>query len=106
MKDRKAARRQATHLALTMSLALLSAAPLPAQPGYQKPPKAIADVLDAAPFPQASVSPARDRLLLAEGVRYPSIAELAEPMLRLAGLRINPRTHGPARPPHFVALTL
>ncbi len=27
-------------------------------------------------------------------MRYPPIAELAQPMLRLAGMRINPKTNG------------
>jgi dipeptidyl aminopeptidase/acylaminoacyl peptidase len=45
-------------------------------------------------------------MLLAQGVRYPPISDLAKPMLRLAGLRINPNTTGPHRAPYFVALTL
>ncbi len=77
-----------------------------AQQAYQKPPKVITDILDAPPTPFVSVSPTRDRLLLVQGVRYPSIADLAEPMLRLAGLRINPNTNGPARPPRVIGLTL
>jgi dipeptidyl aminopeptidase/acylaminoacyl peptidase len=77
-----------------------------AQDGYQKPPKAILDVLDAPANPFVSVSPTKDRLLLATAVRYPSIAELAEPMLRLAGLRINPKTNGPHRITRITALTL
>src|SRR5262249_48088195 len=48
----------------------------------------------------------RDRLLLVQPVRYPPIAELAEPMLRLAGLRINPQTNGPAQEPRYVSFTL
>ena len=40
-------------LVLAMSLScMLSAGSLQAQQSYQKPPKAIADILDAAPFPQ------------------------------------------------------
>ena len=78
-----------------------------AQTAYQKPPKAILDVLDAPANPFISVSPVKDRLLLATPVRYPSIAELAEPMLRLAGLRINPKTNGPHRASaRITALTL
>ncbi|MGH9837446.1 MAG: S9 family peptidase, partial [Blastocatellia bacterium] len=78
-----------------------------AQATYQKPPKAITDVLDAPANPMASVSPSKDRMILAQPVRYPSIAELAEPMLRLAGSRINPKTNGPHRPFfRIVALTL
>src|SRR5215470_15178010 len=77
-----------------------------AQTPYQKPPKAVLDVLDAPDSAVVSVSPSRDKMLLATPVRYPSIAELAEPMLRLAGSRINPKTNGPHNPRRIVKLTL
>jgi dipeptidyl aminopeptidase/acylaminoacyl peptidase len=76
------------------------------QSGYQKPPKNVSAILDAPATPKVLVSPARDRLLLLHEERYPPIADLAEPMLRLAGLRINPNTNGPARPPRLTGLTL
>ncbi len=85
---------------------LLSGAPADAQQGYQKPPKEVLDILQAPPTPQALASPSRDRLLLLHSERNPAIAELAAPMLRLAGLRINPANNGPHRPPRLVALTL
>src|SRR5262245_46296689 len=69
--------------------------PITAQETYKKPPKEILDVLNAPVTPGASLSPSRDYLLLVRSERYPPIAELAEPMLKLAGLRINPRTNGP-----------
>ncbi|HEY1381537.1 MAG TPA: prolyl oligopeptidase family serine peptidase, partial [Gemmataceae bacterium] len=52
------------------------------------------------------VTPAREHLLLVQGVRYPSVGELAAPMLRLAGLRINPQTNGPHLPPRVVGITV
>ena len=64
-----------------------------AQP-YQKPPQAILDVLNAPPTPTLSLSPARTYALQGQAVRNPPIAELAQPMLRLAGVRINPKTNG------------
>lgn len=73
---------------------------------YQKPPQNVLDVLDAPVIPQTSVSPAKDKILLLEPLRYPPISELAQPMLRLAGLRINPNTNGQHRQPYFVKLTL
>ncbi|MFN0084750.1 MAG: S9 family peptidase [Blastocatellia bacterium] len=76
------------------------------QTEYQKPPKAVLDVLDAPVNPIVSVSPARDRIVLATPSRYPSIAELAEPMLRLAGARINPKTNAPSRTMRITALSL
>ncbi len=73
---------------------------------YQKPPKEIEDVLNAPSIPQTSVSPAKDKILLAEPLRYPPVSELAQPMLRLAGLRINPNTNGQHRQFYAVKLTL
>ena len=67
------------------------------QQGYRQPPSPIADILDAPQTPAVLVSPDRAWLLLAERASLPSIAELSEPELRLAGLRINPRTGGQSR---------
>ncbi|MGI8741224.1 MAG: prolyl oligopeptidase family serine peptidase [Bryobacteraceae bacterium] len=64
---------------------------------YRKPPKDVLDVLNAPATPRANVSPAHTYVLLAEPLRYPPIANLSQPMLRLAGLRINPATNGPHR---------
>src|SRR5262252_8731431 len=61
---------------------------------YQKPPKAVLDVLEAPTTPTLSLNPALNFALQAQLIRYPSIAELSQPMLRLAGLRINPKTNG------------
>jgi len=66
---------------------------------YQQPPKAVTDILDVPPTPFVSISPTRDYLLLLEREGHPSIAEVAAPMLRIAGLRINPSTNGPHLPP-------
>jgi dipeptidyl aminopeptidase/acylaminoacyl peptidase len=95
-------------LATCLSLLLLTcgAAATQAQQGYQKPPKAVLDILNAPPPPVVSFSPTRDHFVQLEANPYPTIAELAEPTLRLAGHRINPQTNGPHRPPRFVGLSL
>ena len=85
---------------------LLSGFGATAQTPYQKPPKAVQDVLDAPSSPMVSVSPSRDRMLLMQTARYPSIAELSEPMLRLAGLRINPKTNAIHMAGRFTGLTI
>ena len=90
-------------LALLASILVSSGVAL-AQQTYRKPPKEILDVLNAPLTPSASLSPSRDYMLLAQGVRYPPISELAQPMLRLAGLRINPGTNGLHRAPYYVRL--
>ena len=61
---------------------------------YEKPPKAVLDVLNAPPTPTLSVSPTRAYAISGQPVRYPPIAELSQPMLRIAGMRINPQTNG------------
>jgi dipeptidyl aminopeptidase/acylaminoacyl peptidase len=78
--------------AILLSL-LGSSAPASAQEKYEKPPQAVLDVLNAPLPPAIYLSPHRDLLLLAQTVRYPAIADLAEPMLALAGIRVNPRTN-------------
>lgn len=57
---------------------------------YKTPPKVIADIIDAPPFPEVLVSPKGDAMLLVETKPNPSIELLAAPTLKLAGLRINP----------------
>ena len=63
--------------------------------GYLSPPKNIVDIMTAEPLPAVSVSPARDVIAMMSRTSMPAIAEVSQPMLRLAGLRINPRTNGP-----------
>lgn len=77
-----------------------------AQGSYQKPPKEIMDVLDAPAIPATSISPARDKIALLETHRYPPIADLAQPMLRLAGTRVNPHTNGPHLQPYSVGVRI
>src|ERR1700748_2009337 len=73
---------------------------------YQKPPKLIAHAISAAPPPAISVSPTNDYAVLLSAVAHPSIAELAEPMERLAGLRIDVHTNGPHLLPHNISYKL
>lgn len=94
-----------TKFILSFALLILPAFAL-AQGSYKQPPKEIMDVLNAPAIPSVSVSPVRDRIALLEPLRYPPISELAQPMLRLAGRRINPNTHGQHRQSYFVRMTL
>jgi dipeptidyl aminopeptidase/acylaminoacyl peptidase len=76
------------------------------QGSYKAPPKAIMDVLNAPAIPSTSISPTHDRMALLEPLRYPPISELAQPMLRLAGVRINPNTNGQHRQFYAVSLKI
>ncbi len=62
---------------------------------YRKPPAEVLKVLNAPPPPDAVVNPPGTEMLLIERILYPPISDLAQPMLRLAGVRINPRNNGP-----------
>src|SRR5260370_32792328 len=71
------------------------------QEGYQKPPKAILDVMNAPGTPRASVGRTRGVVLLYTPELYPPIADVARPFERLTGLRIDIATNGPHNPPRF-----
>ncbi|MGH9159388.1 MAG: alpha/beta hydrolase family protein, partial [Vicinamibacteraceae bacterium] len=66
----------------------------------------IVDILDAPPAPEVEVSPARNLLLLLERRSMPPLEELAQPMLQLAGHRINPRTNGQHHTPGITGISL
>ena len=73
--------------------ALASATPAPPTSSYDKPPASILEVLHAPSAPKPVMSPTRDKVLLVSWVDYPSIARVAEPFVKLAGVRIEPRNH-------------
>lgn len=74
--------------------------------GYRSPPQPLADIVDRPLTPRVLLSPDREWMLLLERQSLPSIAELAEPELRLGGLRFSPRTHGPSRQRSMAGLEL
>lgn len=73
---------------------------------YQTPPKPLADLVTVPPTPSVSVSGKGDYLLILERAANPTIAELSQPELRLAGVRLNPATNGPSRAPFLTGLKL
>jgi dipeptidyl aminopeptidase/acylaminoacyl peptidase len=78
---------------------------------YQQPPKAMVDIVDALPTPGVELSPAggaagKRWMLIEHFSGLPTIADLAQPELRLAGLRFNPRTDGPSRGRYDTSLEL
>ncbi len=104
--DRRALRRGFAATVLAVAIFAFAGRPARAQQGYQKPSKAILDMLNAPLTPQVSVNRSRDVVLLFTPALYPPIAELAQPMLRLAGLRINPANNGPHSPPRYTYLVI
>ncbi len=73
---------------------------------YQTPPDAIKALIETTPTPRVSIDSKGKMMLLMETTSYPSIAELAEPELRIAGLRLNPRNNGQSRTNYVKNITL
>ena len=61
---------------------------------WQSPPEELLEVLHAPQLPRVWTAPTGEYLLLADPVLYPPLAELAAPMHKLAGIRVNPATNG------------
>lgn len=86
--------------------AAISLAQTPDSSRYQLPPKEVVDAFDAPPLPAAMLAPSKQVLALAYRRANPTIAELSQPILRLAGARVNPNTNGPQRTANIYAITL
>ncbi|WP_049430085.1 TolB family protein, partial [Stenotrophomonas maltophilia] len=63
----------------------------PALADYAKPPERLLKVLKAPPPPAPNVAPGGQRLLLTTAQTYPSISRVAQPYLKLAGVRLEPK---------------
>ena len=93
--------------ALLLASSLLMAAPVWAeappslatqtQSGYQLPSAALKAIVDAPRAPSLFLSPRRDLAVQMGTPSLPSIAQVAQPELKLAGLRIHPRTYSESR---------
>src|SRR5262245_39085903 len=73
--------------------------------GYLTPPKAIAEIMEAAPIPTVVVAPTHDVMVILARRSMPSIAEISRPMLRIAGERIDPQNNGPHLMPSGTGIT-
>lgn len=60
---------------------------------YQKPPQEILELVEAPLAPSVLIDDAGEDMVLLYRDQYKSIAELSEDEMRLAGLRINPKTN-------------
>jgi dipeptidyl aminopeptidase/acylaminoacyl peptidase len=76
--------------------ALFVLVPANGDEAYQMPAKELAALVDAPPTPSMNVGPG-DWAVLAEAPLFLTIDDLAQPELKLAGLRFNPRNHEQTR---------
>lgn len=61
---------------------------------WKSPAPDLLEMLYAPQLPQVWTAPSGEYLLLADPVIYPTLAELAAPMHKLAGTRVNPEING------------
>jgi len=73
---------------------------------YRTPSAEIVGILDAEPLPFVEVSPTGTHMLLMRRENLPPVSELAQPMLRLAGRRINPDLNAPHGPRAVVGINI
>lgn len=73
---------------------------------YQTPPADLAAVVEAPATPGTSLNVEAGKMLLLDRPGYPDIADLAQEMLRLGGLRIDPATNGGSRPSYYTGITV
>ncbi|EAQ29341.1 hypothetical protein NAP1_01175 [Erythrobacter sp. NAP1] len=93
-----------TGLALVFGLG--ATVPAAAQDGYQTPPPEVTDIVTRAPAPRVSISPDNDLILLMEREALPPVADLARPMEKLAGIRLDASINDRYGTRAFVGLSL
>jgi len=73
---------------------------------YQTPPKEIYDLVMAKPTPGVSFNSKGQYMLVLDRSSMPGVEDLAQPELRIAGLRINPNNFSPSRSAYFTNITI
>lgn len=73
---------------------------------YKTPPKDIMDLVLSKPTPGVNINSKGEWMILTERSDFPTIEDMAQPELRIAGLRINPKNFGPSRTGYSVSLQL
>ncbi len=76
------------------------------QTNYQIPPKEIMELADTKAPATNLISPKNQFLVQVERPLYKTLEELAEPEMKLAGLRINPLNFNQSRGNYFTSLKL
>ncbi|MDA1263871.1 MAG: prolyl oligopeptidase family serine peptidase [Planctomycetota bacterium] len=92
--------------ALFVGLLLLPASMTHAQEGYRLPPDDVTALLTARPAPSVQLNGTGTHALVVQSEAMPSIADVSRPMLRLAGMRIDPATNAGFTTSFAVAVAL
>ncbi len=86
--------KQTIFMLLVFSFCLFSNQEITAQENtWKSPDEDILKILHAPQLPRTSISPTKTHMLLSDPIIYPTLSELAGPMLKLAGIRVNPKNN-------------
>ncbi|QNL51530.1 S9 family peptidase [Olivibacter sp. SDN3] len=73
---------------------------------YQQPPASIQELLEAPNTPVARINKSGSQLLLLQSPDYPTLEQVAQPILGLAGLRLNPLNNSSAVSTTYTSLSI
>jgi len=93
-------------LFLVLGVVFLLHVSLTAQAPYKLPPQDVVDIVDAPPTPRVSISPDGEMMLLIDYQSMPDIEYMAQPLLRIAGMRITPNNNCRQQTTFYTGLTL
>jgi dipeptidyl aminopeptidase/acylaminoacyl peptidase len=73
---------------------------------YQKPPAVLEKLTLASYNPAVSFNETGEWMAILDRSSAPTVEELAQPELRIAGLRINPANFSPSRTPYYISVAI
>lgn len=74
--------------------------------GYKKPPADVVAIVETPPTPFAGISPNKDAMMLVNYNPDPGIATMAQPFLKLGGIRVNPTLNSKQRITEYTDITI
>jgi dipeptidyl aminopeptidase/acylaminoacyl peptidase len=92
-------------LIISFSLMLATGVAL-SQDLYKLPPQEVVDIVTAPQPPSISISPDGELMLLVDEDPMPSIAYMAQPLLRIAGIRILPKYNAEQETDFYTGITI
>jgi dipeptidyl aminopeptidase/acylaminoacyl peptidase len=74
--------------------------------GYKQPSADVTAIVETPPTPLVNISPQKDAMMFVHYNPSPGIATLAQPFLKLAGLRINPTLNSGQRITEYTTISV
>lgn len=74
--------------------------------GYKKPNADVVTIVETPPTPFVGISPSQDAMMLVNYNPDPGIATLAQPFLKLGGIRVNPTLNSKQRITDYTTISI